>query len=173
MSSSNAYLLLTEAILTLLVLLEPPGPRDSDGNLKSFSAGFEQHMGFACAFFLLGLMLMKRAGKDLPQWVRVGCMWVSAVGGTGLILYNDINTPEHNYFAATALVGPLVLSSFLWGYQLTWGVGVVLGWVAAIFAFLAANVTALKLNNMGLMGWMEITILLALGVDWGPLLWDI
>ena len=168
---SNAFLLIAEGIVTLLVLLEPPGPLDSDGNLKSFSAGFEQHTGYAIAFFLLGLMIMKKAGKDLPQWVRVGCMWVSGVGGAGLILY-DIDTKEHNYFAATALIGPLALSTMLWGYQFTWGIGAIVGWVAGIFAFLAANITDLKLNNLGLMGWMEIIIILALGVDWGPLLWD-
>ena len=145
---------------------------DSDGNLKSFSAGFEQHTGYAIAFFLLGLMIMKKAGKDLPQWVRVGCMWVSGVGGTGLILY-DTHTSEHNYFAAATLLGPLVLSTVLWGYKLTWGIGAVVGWVAATVAFLAVNVDVLQLSKLGLMGWMELVTLFALLLDWGPLLWDV
>lgn len=164
-------LLVSEGLLVVLIMLEPPGPLEDD-KFKSFSAGFEQHQGLALVFFFLGLLLMKRVGREISQWFRCLCMLATAVGGVGLMLYPR-DTSQHNYFAAAAMLGPLVFNTVLWWFRLTWGAGVVLGWGAGIVAFLVANITSLNLGGIGLMGWMELTVLVALGIDWAPVVWDI
>ena len=107
-------LFLFETCLALLLYLEPPGPWDGDGALKTISYGFTQHAGFGAALVFCLAVETCLVLRFVDGWWVALAVYGSQVGALGALVCPTGVDSRHMGFAMTFFISTLALSALLW-----------------------------------------------------------
>ena len=107
-------LFVLETCLVMLLYLEPPGPFDGDGTLKTLSFGFTQHVGFGAALVFCLAIETCVVLRDVHGWLGALAVYGSQVGALGALVCPTGTDSRHMSFAITFFVSTLALSALLW-----------------------------------------------------------
>lgn len=103
-----------EVCLVLMLYLEPPGPFDGDGTLKTLSHGFVQHAGVGTALVFCLAVESCLVLRFVDGWWVALAVYGSQVGALGALVCPTGTDDRHMGFAITFFVSTLALSALLW-----------------------------------------------------------